>query len=248
MKDVLALIEIKKQELEQLPLLKFMQDESLEPLQRLSFAPCLTPFAMNFGDLNKYVLRQEPTNSRVQEIINIHTYEDDHHWIWFLEDMKRLGLDRAIKFSDSMKFMWSDETHKTRLVCHKIGLLYTFNIDPLLRLAISESIEATGHVILFRTAQIAKELTKVTNQKYIYFGQEHYDLETGHMQGTDDIEQFITSLELPDEIREQAFTLVHQVFAIFTDMFEECMEYVKNHTLDQPFAKAKKVHQALHVA
>lgn len=244
MKEVLALIEVKKQELEQLPLLKYMGDESIEPLKRLAWIPCLAPFAMSFGDLNKFVLRQEPTNNKIQQIINIHTYEDDHHWQWFLEDIKKLGFDHSIPFSNSLKFMWSHETHKTRLVCHKIGLLYTFNTDPILRLAISEAIEATGHVILYRTAQIAKELTESRKQKYRYFGQSHFDVETGHPMGTENVEEFIASLELSEEIKNKAFELVEAVFTAFTEMFHECMEYIINYSLEEPYTKpAKKKHE-----
>lgn len=241
MKEVLSLIEKKKHELEQLPLLKLMDNDEIDPLQRLAWIPCLAPFAMNFGDLNKYVLRQEPTTSKIQQIINIHTYEDDHHWIWFLEDIKKLGLDYSIPFSDSLRFMWSKETHKTRLVCHKIGLLYTFNTEPILRLCISEAIEATGHVILYRTAQIAKILTEDSKLKYRYFGQSHFDVETGHPMGTENVESFIASLEMTEDTKKTAFELVDAVFVAFTEMFHECMDYVNNHALERPYVK--RVHK-----
>jgi hypothetical protein len=228
MQEVLSLIEKKKHELEQLPLLKFMANDEIEPLQRLAWVPCLAPFAMNFGDLNKYVLRQELTTNKIQQIINIHTYEDDHHWIWFLEDIKKLGLDHSIPFSDSLRFMWSNETHKTRLMFYKIGLLYTLNTEPILRLCISLAIEATGHVILYRTAQIAKMLTEHSKLKYRYFGYSHFDVETGHPMGTENVEDFIHTYEA--------------VFAAFTEMFHEWMEYVNNYTLEQPYIK--RVHKS----
>ncbi len=59
MKEVLELIAQKQQEFAQLPLFKFMQDRRIAPRQRLAFAPCLAPFAMNFKDLNKYAFREE---------------------------------------------------------------------------------------------------------------------------------------------------------------------------------------------
>lgn len=240
MKEILELIETEKEKLEKLPLLQFMQDKSIKPNKRLSWAPCLAPFAMGFGDLNKYVLRQESSCNEIQRIINIHTYEDDHHWLWFLEDLKRLGMDNSLNFSDALKFMWSEETHKTRLVCHKLGLLYTFNANAKHRLAISLAIEATGHVILYWTSEITKELIKITNQHYIYFGGSHFDVETGDPVGTENVKTFIENIELSAEEKNKACELVEEVFEIFTEMFHECMEYIGTHTIDEPYAKGKK--------
>jgi hypothetical protein len=93
MKEVLDLISTKKQQFSQLPFFQFLQDENIDPRQRLAFAPCFAPFVMGFGELNKYVWRQEPTTDPIQSLINQHTYEDDGHWIWFLEDLQKLGFD-----------------------------------------------------------------------------------------------------------------------------------------------------------
>ena len=240
MKEVLALIEHKKQEFAQLPLFEFMQDKSIDPRQRLAFAPCVAPFAMNFADLNKYFLREEPATSKVQEIINKHTYEDDHHWMWFLEDMEKLGFNQSLKFSDSLKFMWSEETKKTRQVCNQLAL-YTFKADPILKLVVVEAIEATGNVVLFETAQVAKELQQITKQRYRYFGEYHFVVETGHATGTSDIEQFIESIELTEDTRKKAFELVEKVFEVFTESINEFLEYVKTHKISQPYLKTRYV-------
>jgi thioredoxin reductase len=233
MKEVLAFIETKKQEFAKLPFFEFLQDKSIHPKQRLAFAPCVAPFAMNFGDLNKFILREENPTNRIQEIINIHTYEDDHHWLWFLEDLKKLGLDQSQSFTNSLKFIWSEEAKHTRLVCTQIALLYAHQTNPKLRLAISEAIEATGHVILFRTAQVAQELQATTQQKYRYFGPSHFDVETGHPIGTDHVEEFVEAIELDDQTQQQACELVEQVFAAFTDVVNEFMAYAKAKKLDQ---------------
>ena len=236
MKEVLAFIEVKKHEFSQLPLFKFMQDRSIDPRQRLGFAPCISPFAMNFGDFNKYVLRENNPTSRIQELINIHTYEDDHHWLWFLKDLEKLGFNHSLKFNDALKFMWSEETKKTRLVCNKIAQLYSPEKEPLLRLSISEAIEATGHVILFNTAEVIKDLEPITQQKYSYFGLSHFAVETGYPMGTENVEEYILSLELTEETRMKAFELVEKVFDAFTEVIYEFEAYLHTHTLDQPFS------------
>ena len=239
MKEVLEFVEQKKQEFAQLPLCKFMQDTSIDPKRRLAWAPCLAPFAMGFGDLNKYVLRQEPTTDKIQQLINLHTYEDDHHWVWFLEDLKKLGLDHSLKFTDAMRFFWSDDTQKTRQVCHQIAV-HTFGLEPIVVMAAVEAIEATGNVVLSLTAQVAQELQLVAKQNYLYFGQHHFCVETGHAVGTDDVEQFLASIELTASQTEQALKLVEKVFEVFTDCLNELMTYVETHSIAQPFAKANK--------
>lgn len=77
--DILDVIETKKAKFAQAPLFQFMQDQHISPLQRLGFAPCIAHFILSFGDLNKYVFRDESSNDVIQELINEHTYEDDHH-------------------------------------------------------------------------------------------------------------------------------------------------------------------------
>ncbi len=237
MKEVLALIEKKKQEFAQLRLFEYLQDKSIDPKQRLAWTPCVTPFAMGFGHLNRYDLRKEPTDDPIQELINRHTYEDDHHWEWFLEDLEALGLNHSMKFSDAMKFFWCDETYKTWLVCHQIAL-YTFQAEPIVVLAAVEAIEATGNVILALTAQVAQELQQTTNQSYRYFGQHHFCVETGHTTGTDDVEQFIERIQLTEEQKSKAFEVVEKVFEVFTEAVNEMMAYAEKYPIEVQLLKA----------
>ncbi|PAX52066.1 hypothetical protein [Brunnivagina elsteri] len=228
MKEVLELVEKRKQEFSQLSLFKYMQDKSIEPRQRLAWAPCVTPFAMGFGQLNKYDFRKEPTDDPIQKIINNHTYEDDHHWIWLLEDLEKLGFNHIMKFSDSMKFYWGEETYHTRQVCHKIAL-YTFREEPIIVLAAIEAIEATGNIALALTSEVTKEL----QQKYLYFGQHHFNVETGHATGTIDVAQVLERIIMTDKQKVRAFEVVEKVFEVFTESVNEMMTYAKKHPVSE---------------
>ena len=236
MKEVLAFIENKKQQFAKLPFFEYLQDKSIDPKQRLAWTPCVTPFAMSFGQLNRYDLRKEPTDDPIQELINRHTYEDDHHWVWFLEDLEKLGLNHSMKFSDAMKFFWGEETYKTRLVCHEIAL-YTFQAEPIVVLAALEAIEATGNVTLALTAQVARELQQFTKQNYRYFGQHHFYVETGHITGTDDIQQLLKRIQLTEEQKSKAFEVVEKVFEVFTEAINEMMVYAENHPIEEQLLK-----------
>ncbi|SRR5579883_1577433 len=232
MKEVLAFIEKKKQYFSQLRLFKYLQNKSIDPKQRLAWAPCLTPFAMSFGQLNKYDFRKEPTDDPIQELINKHTYEDDDHWEWFLEDLEKLGLNHFMKFSDAMRFFWGEETYKTRLIYHQIAL-YTFKAEPVVVLAALEAIEATGNVALSLTAKVVQELQETTNQSYPYFGRYHLCVEADHTIKNDNIRQFMEKIKLTENQKIQIFEVVEKVFEVFTEAVEEMMTYAEKHPIKE---------------
>lgn len=68
----------------------------------------MAPFILAFGDLNKYVMRDESCSDPHQRRVNAHTYEDDHHWPWYLEDMIALGLDGVTTPTELFRSIYSD--------------------------------------------------------------------------------------------------------------------------------------------
>lgn len=247
MEEVLALIEKKKQEFAKSGLFEFMRDKSIDPRQRLAFAPCLAHFAMSFGELNKYVFREEPTNDPLQAIVNNHTYEDDHHWLWFLEDLETLGINKSLKFSDALKFVWNEETKASRLLTYQM-FRYACGASPIAKLAIIEVIEATGNVFLPETASVAEELRLITQKELIYFGRFHVAVETGHTTGVPDVEQSIKNIQLTIESRQEAFEAVENLFELSTQLTDELLVYAKAHSFEQPFAEPREILQPLKAA
>lgn len=247
MEEVLALIEKKKQIFASSGLFEFMRDQSIDPRQRLAFAPCIAPFAMSFGEFNKYVFREEPTNDPLQVIVNNHTYEDDHHWLWFLEDLETLGINGYLKFSDALKFIWAEETKGSRWVSHQI-FSTAFGASPITKLAILEVIEATGNVFFSTAAPIAQELRTITQKEFIYFGCFHLAVETGHTRGTPGLDQLIKNIQLSEETRQEAFKIVENLFEVFTELTDELLVYAKTHSFDRPFAKPRDIWQPLKAA
>lgn len=247
MEKVLALIEKKKQEFAKSGLFEFMQDKSIDPRQRLAFAPCVAPFVMSFGEFNKYVFREEPTNDPLQAIINNHTYEDDHHWLWFLEDLETLGINKSLKFSDALNFLWDEETKASRWLTHQI-FRYAFGASPIAKLAILEVIEATGNVFFSTAAPISQELRTITHKEFLYFGCFHLDVETGHTTGTPEVERFIQNIQLTPESCQEAFEVVENLFEDFTKLTDELLVYAKSHSFEQPFAEPIEIFQPFKAA
>ncbi|QLE42120.1 hypothetical protein FD723_17970 [Nostoc sp. C052] len=237
MQEVLALIEKKKQEYAQLPLFDFMQNKSINPRQRLAWAPCAAHFIMNFGELNKYFLRVEPTNDPIQVLINKHTYEDDHHWLWFLEDLKNLELDKSLNFSDALKFLWSEETKNARWLNYQL-YRYTSNATPIQKIVIIEVLEATGNIMFSTAAEVGKEIKAITQKSCRYFADFHLNVETGHITGTSGIEQFLQDIQLSEEIRQEALELVENLFIVFTQFTNGLLVYAETHQIEQEFKAA----------
>lgn len=228
MKSILALIESKQKVYAQLPLFHFMKDQSINPLKRLAFAPCAASFIMSFADLNKYALRQEPTKDKIQLILNQHTYEDDFHWQWFLEDMQKLGFNCSLEFNESLSLLWSDQTKHSRLLTYQL-YEYITQSEPIEKLIILEAIEATADIFLSLTRQITNELRLNTNQEYRYFGDCHLNQETSHSANDIDVNEFISNMYLSEASQLKAIELVNKVFAGFTQWTYELLVYAQGY-------------------
>ncbi|MEH2410101.1 hypothetical protein [Nostoc sp.] len=243
MQEVLALIEQKKQEYAQLPLFNFMQNKTINPRQRLAWAPCAAHFIMNFGELNKYFLRVEPTSDPIQTLINRHTYEDDHHWLWFLEDLKNLELDKSLKFSDALKFLWSEETKNARWLNYQL-YRYSSEATPIQKIIIIEVTEATGNIMFSTAAEIGKEIKAITQKPCRYFADFHLDVESGHTTGASGIEGILQHIQLSEVTRQEAFELVENLFTAFTQFTNDLLVYAETHKIEQQLKAAEILEQA----
>ena len=237
MKEVLALIEKRKQEYARLPFFKFLQDKSIEPRQRLLWAPCAAPFIMDLAELNKLAFREEPTEDPIQVLINNHTYEDDHHFYWFLEDCKKIGFDYSIQFTDALKFIWSEDISSTRWVSHNF-FRYALEANPIQKLIIIEAFEAAGNVFFSNCSDIAQDIAALTGEEYRYFGDFHLAVETGHTIGLNGTEQFIENIHLTDIQRQEAFDLTEKIFELATILINGFLKYNQTHLYRQNFVNS----------
>ena len=246
MKQILALIAEKQQVYSQLPFFQFLQDESINPIKRLAFAPCAAPFIMSFADLNKYVLRQEPTNDKIQAILNQHTYEDDFHWQWFLEDLEALGFNCSLQLNDALRFLWSEETQTSRLLTHEL-YQYIAQSEPIEKLVALEAIEATSNVCVSITKQVINELQLVTNQEYKYFGSNHCDAENNHNAYSDNVRKFLENIHISEKNRQKSIDLIEKVFELFTHWTYGLLSYAQSYQVSQPLDRQLDRQQILEV-
>jgi hypothetical protein len=212
-----------------------MRDESMTPRERLSFYPCMAPFILAFGDLNKYVMRDERSVDPYQKLVNVHTYEDDHHWPWYLEDFAALGFDRMRTTADTLRFLFGDALKVNRMLSAKLAhLLYA--ATPAERLVIIEAIEETGNVLFGLTVKLARTLEEREHLTLRYLGDFHFNLETGHaMSGADHRE--LAGIALDDVQRARCLVLVANVFDYFQDWTNELLAFAVDE-IARPSARA----------
>lgn len=232
MQEVLKKIESNKQKFANLPLFHYMYDRKIEPQQRLAFAPCMSHFIMSFTDFNKYVFRVEncQSNQKIQEMINEHTKEDESHSPWFLVDLELLKLNPIKSFTDVLEFIWGEETKITRQITYQVAGL-TLQAEPIVKLAAIEALEAMGNVFFTASSRVTSELRSITKKEYVYFGESHLEVETGHTMGTSEVESCFAEIELTEEQQKQAFYVVEEIFKVFSEWTYELLRYAHNHPI-----------------
>ncbi|WP_437564060.1 hypothetical protein [Sorangium sp. So ce542] len=233
MRQVLRHIFQKKQAYARLPLFERMRDERLDPSERLAFYPCMAFFIMSFGDLNKFVLRQEPAADEYQEMVNVHTREDDHHWPWYIEDLTKLGYDVEGRSSDLLHFLWGEETIENRILTARLTELIK-GTTGLERLVIIEAIEETGNVLFSAMLPLAEALEKRLGTQLRYCGPFHFERESGHTVDAD--HAALASISLDAETRERYKALADEVFALFEPWTHELLRYAIAHPAAIPAA------------
>jgi hypothetical protein len=244
MKLLLELIDKKQQEYLQSPFFKYMEDNTIEPRQKLVYAPIVVPLALDFSEWCKQVIRDEPTTNRIQEMLNVHTYEEHFHWQWLLEDMEKMGIDYPVKFSDAAKFLWSEQTKVSRAMLPLFSR-YTYGADPIIKLIALEVSEVTANAFFKATMSAALQLEEMQGEEFRYFGTRHNQIENTHTLHTPACLQEMKDIEISDEIREKAIEVINVSFDYFTKLVDEFYLYAQAHSYQEPFAKVYQSEQVL---
>jgi hypothetical protein len=187
--------------------------------------------------LNRTVFREEPTADPIQAIINKHTYEDDYHWLWFLEDLEKLGLNPSATFTDTLKFLWSEETSVSRRVAYEL-YRHTVAATPIQKLVVIETVEATGNIALSVCSQVVRELQILNQQQeYRYFGVNHLIVDSEHY-CTYKAKHLVENIQLTQEEKNECLKLVEQIFLTFMEYVSKLLTYAKLHSFDQALPEA----------
>lgn len=226
MKALLEYIHSKTRAYEELPLFAFMRDETVDAGERLGFVPALAHFVMSFSDMYVYVLRDEPTTDPFQELVNAHTHEDAGHWKWFLADLAILGHDPMQRFSDSLRFVWSEQTVKSRMLAYEMAKL-GLRASPLERLVLVQCIEAVGAVSLAAAAPLGRELGQRVGKPLVYFGPHHVETESNHTLEDKSVHAKLEAVNVPEGQRGNLVHIVDRSFAAFVEFSDELLRFAQ---------------------
>ena len=244
MKDILALVAVKQFAYARSPLFEFMQNTDIHPVKRLAFAPCAAPFIMSFADLCRYTLRQEPTNDRIQMLLNQHTYEDDLHWQWFLEDLQELGFNHLIQLNDSLKFLWSQDTRCSRFLSNEL-YQNIVRANTLGKWTILEVMEAAADVFLTQTRKVTQEIEAVSDRKFKYFGNCHLNAENDHTAHSEDATKLIENMQLSDRDKRENAVLVDTIFNLFSQWNLSLLTYAKAYEVSPLLSRSSRLEASL---
>jgi hypothetical protein len=221
------------------PLFELLRDETVAASRRLSFVPFMTHFVMTFADLYNHVLTESSPRDQYDALVNTHLAEDATHWKWFLADLASADLDPQMRFSDALRFVWSDATVQTRLLSYRICQL-SGRASSLQKFVIVSCIEATGKVGLGALAVAGGALERAIGRKLVYFGPHHVETESSHTVEAPSVRQSIEDVSLTDGESQALRVLADEIFGLFEGSVEELNRVASSgHGFDD-FAKARR--------
>jgi len=229
MKLVFAHIGERSRRFTERPLFVYLRDTTVDPQRRLRFVPWMSHFVMTFADLYHFFLPENPPGDRYQELVNIHLSEEGTHWKWFLADLTNLGLDPTLRFTDALRFIWSDATLKTRALAYEMCKL-SAGMNSLQKLVMVLAIEATGRVGLEAAVPTGVETGTKSGRTLVYFGSHHLDTERQHTVEAKEVHGALADLTLTDVTRAQLCSIVDQVFDRFGDFVDEAFALAQDGT------------------
>lgn len=231
MKEVIKFINKRSEDQRKNPFMEWLDDESISPKVRLSkWLLGGAFFIFGFRDLNSTILgypESEAATDEIKKAINAHTEEDSRHWGWYLNDIKRLGVDREMRFTDTLKFLWGEAAEKQRFATYRICQLAAKSEDPILRYCLIKSIESFGHIIFGKMAKISSEFERESGIRLQYLGETHFARESGGLENQRDrTEQMILDTELDENTRKLALEIARETCDLIEGRWVEFYESV----------------------
>jgi hypothetical protein len=226
MKQVFAHIIRRSDEYAQEPLFAYLRDAGVDAGEKLAFVPWASHFVMTFADLYHFFLPAEHPADRYEELANIHLSEESSHWKWFLADLTTVGMDPTMRFTEALRFVWSESTTRTRKLAYEICKL-SAGLGSLRKLVMVNAIEATGRVTLEALIPAGVELEKRFGRHLVYFGNHHLDTEHQHTLEDESVRRSLEDLVLDDDERAESLSVVDRVFESFRGFSDDSYKIVK---------------------
>ena len=223
MQTIISYIEDKRKEYELHPFFtQLLGNYDIPGERRLAWVPSVIPFIMSYADLNQCVFRKTEAGSfedRFEAMLNSHSYEEDFHWQWLLNDLDRLRADPKLSLSDATRILWSSEFRHSRILSLELAA-QALHSPSYVVFAMMEAIEATSIVLFKNCVGIVLQ----NGDECEFFGTKHYIAESSHAihsadKGNPDFP------DLDEHQRQIARQAVDRVFSLFTDWIDSLLRY-----------------------
>lgn len=228
MKDILEYVEGRVAALDDHPLFTWLASDETSLKDRLMILPSVATVAMGFRDVNRWVLRYPQASDELERGINVHTFEDQTHSRLFLEDWRRLGLDRRLGWDASDTLWWLFQAEINEVI--RGHCMYFLSIaaadggDPLLRFVHAEVGELCARNLFFNhISAVAARLAERTGVTMLYFGAHHIEAEG------EGAEAVFESVVLDDARRSRARVLADVMVGVFADILDAIHRYALEH-------------------
>lgn len=223
MKAVLRAIFRARQRHAALPLYEFMRDDSVPARCWLSFYPCLTHVVVALDDLTKYVMRDERSWEKHQQLVNSHAWDGDTRWARYLAELANLGFDHRASTVAVLRSVFSEETKVGRMMGPKLAHV-VYGTSPIERLVVIEAIEAAGSVLFGLMAQLANEIRAEQGSALCHL--EALDFSRAADSAVSDERiRLLRDISLEPSGRTRCMTHVERVFYLFREWTSELLAF-----------------------
>lgn len=209
----------------------------------------MTFFVLGFRDVLSYLKRPRP-ESVWDHMINIHCEEDANHWMWFIEDLQKIGVSETAwgtDFSKLLYMMWSQEGEKSRDMIYTLIHYVKESRDPFINLALVETLEAAFAVFI---SALMPQIEKNGWQNELrYFGSRHHEDESNHAMGSwvgeVNVHSSLEDVVLSDFQASEAARIVKELFSKFHVLFNSWYAQRENfQNLSLRVPEGKRAHEA----
>jgi hypothetical protein len=184
----------------------------------------MTFFVLGFRDVLSYLKRPNPKDVW-DHAINIHCDEDANHWLWFIQDLQKIGVKETAwgqDFAELLTATWSEAGYASRDMVYTLIHYAKTTSDPFINLAVIESLEAAFAV--FIDALMPQIEKKGWQDDLRYFGSRHHQDESNHALGSwvgeVSIENSLKNVSLNDFQKREAELIIQEIFQRFESIFE----------------------------
>ncbi len=225
MREVIEHIDRKTEKLRLNPFITWLKEPTPERDRLSAWLPAAAFFVFGFKDLNAEIFRYpegEAAADPLKKAVNDHASEDSNHWQWYLSDLHKLGLDRPMKFSEALRYLWSEETRTQRMATYQFCVLASRATDPLIRYSMLTALESFAHILFGTLVEISRVFESEIGTKLSYLGQIHFEREPGHMVNqSSDTESLLLNTVLDDQCQAFALEMVDAVWDLIDARWRE---------------------------